>query len=641
MLAFFRTLSQSRIMWALLGIPLVGGLLVIGNTRANLSGLFVQDSVIAAGARTYSQAEYKREFEAYRQRLAQQGQAVTVDDMVSQGADQQVLQSLARRESLAEQLRRDGVIPSDNLIVAQIKKIAAFFDPISGKFDQKTYTQRLADNQLTPETFQNELRDEAASDHFAAGMAAGLKPPRLLDAVITDFQSEAHTFDYLLVDPKLLGAPPTPTDAQLTTLMNANAQALTTPETRVFSVVRFSAKALAPTMTADPAEVQKRYDFRKDTLSTPEKRTVVQIPAKTADEAAGIAAKLASGADPAAVAKAAGEQVVNYTDQPKAGIADPKVADAAFALPEGKSSGPIQGQLGLAVVKVLKVTPGHQVSLDEARPKIEEEVKAEAAVNQAYALSQKYETAHDKGASFADAAKAAGVAPTSIGPVTAQGQDAQGKPLGLSPKMLAEGFKLTQNGDSDVVQEDKGEYFVLHADKVIPPQPPTLDKVRPQLTQYFQVQELRKRMSAKLDELIARIKKGESLESVAASVGGKVAQASLTRQQAQGNRQMSQEVLAQIFQSKVGDVFPAGAAIVKITGVVAPNAQVTGQSVQPVEQDLSRGIFQELIDEAGSYAQTKLKTKVNTQLARQAIGASPDAGAPLAPAKPAPATPAQ
>ena len=28
--------------------------------------------------------------------------------------------------------------------------------------------------------------------------------------------------------------------------------------------------------------------------------------------------------------------------------ADPKVADAAFALAEGKSSGPIQGQLGLA-----------------------------------------------------------------------------------------------------------------------------------------------------------------------------------------------------------------------------------------------------------------------------------------------------
>ncbi len=114
--------------------------------------------------------------------------------------------------------------------------------------------------------------------------------------------------------------------------MNANAAALTTPETRIFTVVRFSAKALAPTVTADPAEVKKRFDFRKDTLSTPEKRTLVQIPAKSAGEAADIAAKLAKGADPAAVAKAAGEQPLTYTDQPKGGVADPKVADAAFAL---------------------------------------------------------------------------------------------------------------------------------------------------------------------------------------------------------------------------------------------------------------------------------------------------------------------
>jgi peptidyl-prolyl cis-trans isomerase D len=630
-------------MWILLGIPLVGGLLVIGNTRANLSGLFIRDSVITAGARAYSQAEYKREFEAYRQRLGQQGQTMTVDDMVSQGVDQQFLSSLTRRESLAEQLRRDGIVPSDNLLVEQIKKISAFFDPISGKFDQKTYVQRLSDNQLTPESFQTELRDETAADHFAAGVAAGLKPPRLLTAAFTDFQYEAHAFDYFLVDPKLLGAPPTPTDAQLTTLMTANAQALTTPETRVFTVVKFSAKALTPTLTPDPAEVKKRYDFRKDTLSTPEKRTVVQIPAKTAAEAAALAAQLAAGADPAAAAKAVGAQVVNYTDQPKAGIADPKVADAAFALPEGKSSGPIQGQLGLAVIKVVKVTPGHEVSLDEARPKIEEEVKAEMAVNQAYALSQKYEDAHDKGANILDAAKAAGVATASVGPVTAQGQDASGKPAaGLSPKMLSEGFKLTQNGESDVVQEDKGEYFVLRADKVIAPQPPTLDKVRPQLTQYFQAQELRKRMDDKLSYLLAQVKSGQSMQAVAATVGAKVSQAALTRQQAQGNRQLSQEILAQIFQAKVGDAFPAGAALVRITGVQPPSLQIAGQSVQPVQDEIARGMFQELSDEAGAYAQTRLKATANLQLARQAIGASSDSPTPLAPAKPAaPAAPAQ
>ena len=383
------------------------------------------------------------------------------------------------------------IVPDDSLVVDEIRKISAFFDPISGKFDEKTYEQRLAENQLTPEIFQNGLRDEAAGNHLSAGVAAGLKPPLLLAAALSDFEFEAHNLSFFTVNPKLLGAPLTPTDAQLTTLMNANAQALTTPETRIFTVVRFSAKALAPTITADPAEVKKRYDFRKDTLSSPEKRTLVQIPAKSAAEAADIAAKLAAGADPAAVAKGAGEQALTYTDQPKGGVADPKVADAAFALAEGKSSGPIQGQLGLAVVKVLKVTPGHEVTLDEARPKIEDEIKAENAANKAYDLSQKYEAPTTR-------APASSTRPRRPawrrlgGTGDRQGQDSDGKPLGLSPKLLTAGFGLTQGAESDVVQEDKGEYFVLRADKVIAPQPPTLDKVRAKLTQYFQQTEMQK-----------------------------------------------------------------------------------------------------------------------------------------------------
>ena len=641
MLAFFRMLSQSKITWIIIGIPLVAGLLLIGNTRANLSGLFIKNAVITAGSRTYSPAEFKREFEAYRARLAQQGQAATVDEMVAQGVDQQMLRAFARREAEAEQERRDGITPDDSLIVDAIRKISAFFDPISGKFDQKTYEQRLGENQLTPELFQNSLRDETAASHLSTGLEAGLKPPRLLAAALTDFAFETHALSFFTVNPKLLGAPPTPTDAQLKTIMDANAPAMTTPETRVFTVVRFSAKALASTVTADPAEVKKRFDFRKDTLSTPERRTLVQIPAKSAAEAAAIAAKLSAGADPTAVAKAAGEEPLTYTDQPKGGVADPKVADAAFALADGKSSGPIQGQLGLAVVKILKVTPGHQVTLDEVRSKIEAEIKGENAANKAYDLSQKYEDAHDKGAGIIDAAKAAGVTPVSAGPVTAQGQDGDGKPTGLAPKLLTAGFALSQGTESDVVQEDKGEYFVLRADKVIPPQPPTLDKVRGKLTQYFQQTEMQKRMAAKLDGLVALVKKGQSMEQVAATVGGKVSQASMNRQQAQSNQQIPADQLERIFQAKAGDVFPSGAAVVKVTAVQPPPMLIVGQAVGPAQDQLRRQLVEELGVESGAWAQAKLKATINLPLARQAIGASADVGTPLAPAKPGSPAPQQ
>ncbi|MEI9891295.1 MAG: SurA N-terminal domain-containing protein [Caulobacteraceae bacterium] len=182
--------------------------------------------------------------------------------------------------------------------MAQIAKIKAFFDPISGKFDQKTYLGELQQNGLTPAIFEKSLRDELAYNHFASGAAAGLRAPRLYGALVGAYGYEVHNLSLFALNPKILGPEPVPTDAELLKLMQDNAAALTGPETRALTVVRFSAQAMAPSVTADPAEVKKRFDFRKDTLSSQEARTLVQISVKTPEQAADVSAKLMKGFDP-------------------------------------------------------------------------------------------------------------------------------------------------------------------------------------------------------------------------------------------------------------------------------------------------------------------------------------------------------
>jgi peptidyl-prolyl cis-trans isomerase D len=643
MLSFFRSLAKSKFIWILLGLPLVAGLLTIGNVRTDLSTLFTgKDAVIQSGSRIYTSADFKREFDAYRRQAQQQGQAVTPDEAVAQGLDQRMLGAFAERESMAEVLHKLGIWPSDKLVVAQIAKITAFFDPISGKFDQKTYVQRLQENNLTPEVFERNLRDEQAYNHFASAAAAGLKTPRIYGALVGAFSYEAHNLSLFSVDPRTLGPEPAATDADLTKLMKDNAAVLTVPETRALTVVKFSAAALAPTITADPAEVKKRFDFRKDTLSQPETRSLVQISVKDAAQAAAVADKLKSGADPAAVARGAGAQApLAYNNAAKPTIADPKVGDAAFALPEGAVSGPIQGNLGWAVIKVLKVTPGKTVTFDEARPKIEEEVKTEAAANKAYDLVQKYQAAHEKGSTLAEAAKAAGVTPVTMAPVTASGQDADAKPTAaLSQRMLKEAFALSQGGETDAIQDTKGEYFALRVDKVVPPTLPSLDTLRPRLTQFYLQREMSKRLDAKLNELAARVKKGESLDAVAKSVGATVAHLSVTRNEAQQSRTLQPQQVQQIFAANAGDVITTGAAVAKIDSITPPPAGIIASTMQGGQLSLARGIFDEIQQESRTWARGQVKPKTNLTLARQAIGANP-AGAGggqtglVAPASPA------
>jgi peptidyl-prolyl cis-trans isomerase D len=620
MLSFFRALAKSKIFWVILGIPLVLGVLSIGNVRTDLMGMFAKDAVISAGSRVYSSADFKREFEAYRREAQQQGQPVTPEEAVAQGLDQRMLGAFAERESGSELLHKIGIWPSDKLVVEQIGKIKAFFDPISGKFDQKTYAGRLQENGLTPAAFEKTLRDEVATNHFASGLAAGLRAPRLYGALVGTFGYEVHSLSLFALNPKVLGEAPVPTDPQLIQLMKDNAAALTDPETRTLTLVKFSAQALAPTVTADPAEVKKRYDFRKDTLSTQETRTFTQISVKTPDLAARAAAQLKSGSPPEAVAKAVGAEPLNYAAVIKSAVADPKVADVAFSVSEGGVSGPIQGQLGWAVVKVSKVTVGHTVSFEDAKPQIEQEVKAAAAADKANDLAQKFEEAHEKGSTLVEAAKVAGATPVQLGPISSQGGDADGKPSGLTPRMLKEAFALPQGGETDAVQDTKGEYFAVRVDKIIPPALPTLDKVRPRLTQFYVQQAMTKRLDAKLAELAARVKKGETLEAVAQSVGSPVTHLAITRTQAQQSRNLRPEQVGQIFAAKTGEVITTGAVVARIDSISPPAAGIIAATMPGGQVQLSRGIFDEMQQEGRAWAKTQIKPKVNVALARQAIG---------------------
>ena len=635
MLAFFRSLAKSKILAVVMGIPLLIGVMSIGSVRQDLSGVFSRDAVITSGSRVYTSADFKREFEAYRKESASQGQPLSPEDAVAQGLDQRMLNAFAERESSSEIIHRLGIAPSDKLVAAQIAKITAFFDPISGKFDRKTYEAKLQENGLTAPNFEKNLRDEVAYNHFAAAAAAGLRAPRMYGALVGSFAYEQHNLSLFAINPKILGEEPKATDAELTQLMKDNAAALTTPEMRTLTVVKFSAQASAATQTADPAEVKKRFDFRKDTLSAQETRTLVQISTKTPEQAAQASNQLKAGYDPAGVARGVGSEPLNYANAAKAAIADPRVADAAFGLAEGAVSPPIQGQLGWAVVKVTKINPGHVVTFEEAKPQLEQEVKTEAAANKAADQAQKYEEAHEKGSTLAEASQKIGATPVTLAPVTSQGMDADGMPAGLSPRLLKEAFDLPQGGETDAVQEAKGEYFAVRVDKIIPPALPTLDKLRPRLTQFFLQREMGKRLDAKLAELSARVKKGETMDAVAQSVGSAVTKLSITRTQAQQSKNLRPEQVSQIFAAKTGDVITTGAVVAHIDSISPPPAGVIAATMNGGQQQMSRSLFEEMQQEGRAWSKSQVKPKVNITLAREAIGVQSGAdGKPVAPAAP-------
>ncbi len=628
MISFIRRVVKSWFATILLSILILSfAVFGIGDVFRGMG----KDVVVQAGSRELASTDYRREFNQYKEQAEQQnqGQTITVDMAVEHGLDRQVLEALANREALAELFHRMGVRVSDQQIADQIKQIPVFFDRVSGKFDGKLYASALAEKQLTPEKFERFMREDMGRQQVITSMAAGLNAPRAYAALGAVYGLEGRDVRYFVVNPTMVPEPKLPTDEELTAFMKENSAALTRPEFRTLTVVRFSAEQLAPQMKADPKEVEDRYEFRRESMSTPETRTIVQIPAKTAEDAAKAAQALSGGADIAKTAKSIGAEPVIYDHKPKTAIVDRKVAEAAFSIPKGAVSPPIQGELGFAVVKVLDVTPGHTPSLADVRSEIEDELRHDEAAEKVYAQSQAYEDAHDGGANLKEAAAKAGVAAVTIGPITEQAQNLKGEKQDVPDEILTTAFNLPQGGESDIEEAGRGEYYAVRVEKVTPAALPPLDEVRGSLTRAWMLRQLVKTMQDKADELGERIEKGEPLADVAASIHAPVETAvGVSRAHAQDEAKLGRDFLGKLFAAKKGEVFTAqnpgfGIAVARVGEVKAAPADEVAGYVQPQRAQLSRELFQEIGDSAQDYARTKLKVKTDLDQARRALGVDP------------------
>ena len=636
MFAALRAFTKSWVAAVLMGLLIVS--FAVWGIRDVFGGRISGDAVVTAGSRTVSSTDYRREFEQFKARVEQQtGQQIPNDVAAANGLDQEVLQGLATREAFAELIHKLGIIPSDKLVAEQIAKIPAFFDPVTGRFDKRAYQQALANNDLNPVRFEAEMRDDIAQQHLGTAIIAGLAVPRAYTAMAAVFELEGRDVAFLAIDPKSVPQPAPPTDAQLTTFMQENATAIMRPEFRQLTLLQVTPEQFMASVKVDPAQVQKQYDFRKDTLSKPETRTLVQIPAKSPAAAAQITARLAKGEDPAAVAKAFGVDAITYADKPQSAIPDKKLAAVAFQMQPGQVQ-TVQGELALAVVKLQAVTPGHVVTFEEARPGLEAEVRKNAASEKVYQLTQAYDDAHQKGASLPEAAQKAGIPTTTLGPVAKNGLGPDGKPVpGLTQKLVDAAFALPAGGESELEDNGAGGYFAVRVDKVIPPALPSLAEIKPKLTQAWIARELNERLAAKADELAARVRKGESLDAVAASSGAKVVRVNgLTRATASQNQALSGEILARVFDAKLGDVFTArtngvGYVVGKLAAIHAGEGANLPLMAEAARGQMTTAYIREVEDAARAAARGKIKVTLDPERARAALGLEP-----AGPAKPAP-----
>ena len=632
MLSFVRAFARSwagKIIFVLLVI--VMGMF---GAQSFLGSGQLSTAVIKAGSREISPQDFKRAFDMQRRSAEQRMQRpVSPQEMTDAGVHRGLAEQLALRESLLAILDRIGLRPGDKLIAEEIGKNPAFFNPITGAFDRERFLQVIGSEQMTEKRFESVLRDDIAGLHFGDALQMGMRAPRLLGALEAAFSLETRDISWFAVTPQIVGMPAPPTDAQLQQFLKDNAAQLRRPEFRKITLVLFTKASVQSRVTINEADVRRIYDFRKDALSRAERRTFVQIPIRNPQQAQRAIAALRQGADPAAVARSLGVEAITFTDKTQSAVPDAAVAQAAFSLQAGQVSNLIRGRLGPAVVKVVSVAPGREVSFEEARPDIERALREERAGELIYEQVSQFEAAREKGAAILDAGRQVGARIFTIPvPVTEQGIAINGQPTGWPPAVLAAAFALPKGGESASAEEvggGSGEYFAVRVDDIIPAGLPTIAREREQLVRGWTFLELRKRMERKSQELAERVRKGESIAAVAASVGAKLQ--TVPNLPRQPNPIIGNDLVSEIFLAKTGGVVSgvaprAGFAVIRINSVRTPPPGPAAAVVEQRRPQVSSQLFQEMFSLAQTAARERIKPKVFPDRVNQAVGLAADAG---------------
>lgn len=631
MLTTTRRFAKSWVAYALLGL-LVLSLVVVGTITDPLRSLDFSNAVIRAGDREVSQPQFRGIVDRFNEQRAQEtGQRFTMQELVDAGGHVQLMEQLAGEESLFAWIWDAGIRPAEELVADRLRQIQAFFDPVTGQFDEEAMARLLAENGQTPAEFEADMRDQVAYEHYAAGAAAGMRMPRVYGAVFAAYGGETRNGRWIILSPSDIGEIPAPTDAQLTELLNEVADQVRLPELRTVTLVRFTpTQAVSDVEVSDDA-IAERFQFQRQTLGTPETRSFVTLTAANAQAAQGIVRRLRAGEEPAAVARALNIEPVTYTDQPRSAVADSGVAAAAFGLQSGAVSDPVQGDLGLVVIKVTEITAGQEARLEDHRAEIEQALRLEAARARVSELVERFVQLREGGMALREAAEQAGGQIVTVGPFTEQGAMADGRQL---PPIVAEtAYSTAEGSDSDIVDAGNDEYFAMRVDEVTPARLPSVDELRDDLTQYWRNRELGRRLQERGNAIAERVRGGEDIAAVARAEGLTLTtREGVGRQPQEGEGALGQGVMEGLFGQGRGQVFsgPAddqGNFVVGVVDRIAPPAAaVAGRRAEEVRMPLTAQAYQqEIMPAIQAAARVEVDVRTYPDRASLALGVTPPA----------------
>jgi peptidyl-prolyl cis-trans isomerase D len=467
---------------------------------------FGQSTLAKVGRTEISTEQFRQIYTEKLQQIGRQfGRPLTADQARAFGLDRQMLQQTIAEAALDEEARRMGLGQSDAETMRMI-----FSDPnfkgVNGAFDPARFQSMIRQFGYSEQRYIADQRRVSLRRQIAGTISAGLEPPKVLVDALVRFQNEQRSIDYVKLDAAQAGAIDPPSPEALAGYFDDHKTLFRAPEYRKISFVAITPEEIGKWSEVSDDDARKLFEQRRGRLGTPEQRQVSQIVFPTAEEALAARNRLTSGLSFDDLAK---ERGLNPTDVDlgmiaKSAIIEPAIADAAFSLPSGEVSQPVQGRFGFALVKIGKIEPGVEPSYESVASNLKKEIAVERARAKVSELRDKMEDERGGGASVIEAAQKLGLAAVTIDAVDRSGRLPSGQLVANIPRgldVVSQAFNSDVGVDNDPIQFNGG-YVWYDVVGITPSHERNLDEVKDQVEARWRDDQITSRLRTKATEMV-------------------------------------------------------------------------------------------------------------------------------------------
>ncbi|UPT92899.1 SurA N-terminal domain-containing protein [Bradyrhizobium barranii subsp. apii] len=591
---------------------------------------FGQSTVAKVGSTEISLNEFRQTYTDRLQQISRQfGRPLTPDQARAFGLDRQVLQQTIAEAALDEEARRLGLGQSDEQI-RQVIMNDPNFKGVGGSFDPNRFQAVIRNFGYTEQRYVSEQRKVSLRRQITGTIGAGLEPPKAMIDVLTRFQNEQRAIEFVRLDAAQAGTIDAPSPEALAAYFEDHKVQFRAPEYRKISFVVVSPEEIGKWSEVSDEDAKKVFDQRKDRLGTPEKRQIHQIVFPNVAEAQAARERLAGGMSFEDLGKERGlsSSDVDLGLVTKSSL-DPAVGDAAFALPAGEISQPIQGRLGTSIVKVDKIEPGSEANYASLAGDIKREIATERARVKVNDLRDKMEDERGGGASVIDAAQKLGLTAVTIDAVDRSGRAPNGQPVTSIPQgldVVSQAFNTDVGVDNDAISF-KGGYVWYDVLAITPSRDRNLDEVRDQVEARWRQDQIAAKLKTKATEMVQKLEQGGKLADEAAAINAKVETASGFKRD-DSPAGVPASVVAAAFRTAkdgVGQTAVSGGSeviVFRVTDIVEPAVDAASDAVKKLKDSLDRALTDEQVASYVNKLETDIGTTINQAAFAQVTGAN-------------------